>query len=355
MADERKPSNGDAPDTSVDTSVEEAIREATSIEQARDREQASPGALLRGARLAKKLETKEVAATLNVDPWMLDALEHDEYAALGAPVFAKGHLRKYAAALGLDDSDVLVAYYQREGAREAPPLVAESILRVEAARGRGLGWVAPSLGVLALSVIALALFLYFQPNDSAESARAATPQPETVVSVSGAERSQQLRLPSAAAPSESAATPPPVQAPSSNTAASTTAITPQPLVTSKPVSVARVDTPAPQPVTAPERAAPEPQPDQAPAQAAPSRASQVRVTLNFDGDSWVEIYDSERRKLLYDMGRAGSRRTVTGDGPLQVFLGKASDVDVRVNGQPYTVERITSRGTARFYVDRTGR
>jgi cytoskeleton protein RodZ len=192
-------------------------------------------------------------------------------------------------------------------------------------------------------------------QDAAQSARAATPQPETVVSVSGAERSQQLRLPSAAAPSESAATPPPVQAPSSNTAASTTAITPQPLVTSKPVSVARVDTPAPQPVTAPERAAPEPQPDQAPAQAAPSRASQVRVTLNFDGDSWVEIYDSERRKLLYDMGRAGSRRTVTGDGPLQVFLGKASDVDVRVNGQPYTVERITSRGTARFYVDRTGR
>ena len=66
---------------------------------------------------------------------MLDALEHDEYAALGAPVFAKGHLRKYAAALGLDDGDVLVAYYQREGAREAPPLIAESILRVEAGRG----------------------------------------------------------------------------------------------------------------------------------------------------------------------------------------------------------------------------
>ncbi|MEO1575505.1 MAG: helix-turn-helix domain-containing protein, partial [Pseudomonadota bacterium] len=142
-------------------------------DRARDREEASPGALLRAARLAKKLETREIAATLNVDPWMLDALEHDEYAALGAPVFAKGHLRKYAAALGLDDGDVLVAYYQREGAREAPPLIAESILRVEAERGRGLGWVAPAAGVLALSVIALALFLYLQPDDGADAARAA--------------------------------------------------------------------------------------------------------------------------------------------------------------------------------------
>ena len=55
------------------------------------------------------------------------------------------------------------------------------------------------------------------------------------------------------------------------------------------------------------------------------------------------------------MGRAGSRRTVSGDGPLQVFLGKAVDVNVRVNGEPYSVERISQLGTARFYVDRDAR
>lgn len=326
-----------------------------------DREESSPGALLRAARLAKKLETKEIAATLNVDPWMLDALEHDEYAALGAPVFAKGHLRKYAAALGIDDGDVLVAYYQREGVREQPPLIAESILRVEAERGRGLGWLAPALGVLALSAIALALFFYFQPNDGPGTTRAASAQTEAVTTDTTGERSQRLRLPQASATDDAS---------SSATEPAAPDISDVPVGTGQTVATEPA-APPPQnsaPAAAPEPSEPEPRrvsrtrpaPATAtPAAAAPQRpagpADPVRVTLDFSGDSWVEIYDASRRKLIYDMGRAGSRRSVTGDGPLQVFLGKASDVRVRVNGEPYAVERITRLGTARFYVDHNAR
>lgn len=363
----------------------------------------TPGEMLRVARVEKNLETKEIAASLNVDPWMLDALEHDEYAALGAPVFAKGHLRKYAAALGLDEGDLLVSYYQVEGTREAPPpLIAESILRVEARRNRGLGWIAPAAGVFALAVIAVGLFLYFQPEGGADAAQAATTEPEPSAVSTGA-RSQSLRLPTAPA-GDTASSPAAVAPPSASTtaptvsstternaASDTTASTPPPPTRSE--TAAPVRAPNTAPITAKTEPEPRPSPNvsgrdtanessglssgsssvaapvrvasAAPAVASAAAASRpataptgtgeaVRVTLDFDGDSWVEVYDANRRKLLYDMGEAGTRRTVSGDGPLQVFLGKAVDVNIRIDGEPFSVPRISRLGTARFYATSDG-
>ena len=40
----------------------------------------------------------------------MTALERDDFAALGAPVFVKGHLRRYAALLGLAEDEILGAY-----------------------------------------------------------------------------------------------------------------------------------------------------------------------------------------------------------------------------------------------------
>ena len=320
----------------------------------------TPGAMLRQARQDKKLDTKEIAATMNVDPWMLDALEHDEYGALGAPVFAKGHLRKYAKALGLDEGDVMVAYYQRDGTREAPPLVAESILRVERNQGANLNWLAPAAGVLALAVIALVLFLYFQPNDSAESARAAAVVPTAEeIDTQADERTLSLPLSRTEPAAESA------PATSSSAAPKPVESMPEPAVAPEPEPLSQ---PEPEPVRV--ASAPEPEPQSEPPtqtratqrdQVAPelrgglstrlSSPDEVRVTLSFEGESWVEVYDANRAKLIYDMGESGTRRSVSGPGPLQVFLGKAVDVEVMVNGRPYAVPRVSRLGTARFYVD----
>lgn len=320
----------------------------------------SPGELLRAARLKKKLDTKEVAATLNVDPWMLDALEHDEYGALGAPVFAKGHLRKYAAALGLNGDDLMVAYYQRDGTREAPPLVAESIMRVEAANGPRIAWLAPAAGVLALAIVALGVFLYLQPNRGAENARAATAVdvPESTVMTDDA-RSTTLRLPGAGVSPEPDAksdartsTTPPVSAPATTTAATE----PQPEPVSRAPQRAPAQTPPPKPAPvvvepadiepAPVRVARASTPQSEPTSAAP-----VTIALSFRGESWVEVYDGKRGKLLYGLGEEGTTRTLEGAAPINVFLGKASEVDVSVNGRPYAVPRVSRSGTARFDVD----
>ena len=60
-----------------------------------------PGPMLRRARESRGLTPQQAAEQLNLDVSVVEALERDDLAALGAPVFAKGHLRRYGAMLGL--------------------------------------------------------------------------------------------------------------------------------------------------------------------------------------------------------------------------------------------------------------
>lgn len=58
------------------------------------------GARLRSARERRRMTILQAAERLHVDPDMLEALEADNFAALGAPVYLKGHLRHYAELVG---------------------------------------------------------------------------------------------------------------------------------------------------------------------------------------------------------------------------------------------------------------
>jgi hypothetical protein len=84
---------------------------------------ASAGARLRAARERKGMSVVEAADALRVDPVLVEALERDDYAALGAPVFAKGHLRRYAMLTGESIDELLLLYHQRAGVQEVLPLV----------------------------------------------------------------------------------------------------------------------------------------------------------------------------------------------------------------------------------------
>lgn len=58
------------------------------------------GARLRGAREARGLTTLQAAEKLHVDARILEALEADDFGALGAAVYVRGHLRRYAELIG---------------------------------------------------------------------------------------------------------------------------------------------------------------------------------------------------------------------------------------------------------------
>lgn len=70
---------------------------------------ASPGMRLRTAREALGLSIETAAERLHLNSALVLAMEEDRFALLGAPVFARGHLRNYAALLGIPESDVIGA------------------------------------------------------------------------------------------------------------------------------------------------------------------------------------------------------------------------------------------------------
>src|SRR5210317_784886 len=81
------------------------------------------GELLANARREQQISVHEIAKELHLDEPKVRALERNEFDVLGAPVFAKGHLRKYAQLVGVDEGDVMADYYQLNRSGGMPPLV----------------------------------------------------------------------------------------------------------------------------------------------------------------------------------------------------------------------------------------
>lgn len=69
-----------------------------------------PGDLLRAARELAGLTTMDIASDLHLDLRTVEALEASNFENLGAPVYARGYLSRYARLLGLSDAAVLQAY-----------------------------------------------------------------------------------------------------------------------------------------------------------------------------------------------------------------------------------------------------
>lgn len=112
------------------------------------------GARLRAAREARGLTTLQAAEKLHVDPRILEALEAENFAALGARVYARGHLRRYAELVGESPAELQSLYADAPQAagpdltripHRAPPahstrLVALALLVLVAVAVAGVLW-----------------------------------------------------------------------------------------------------------------------------------------------------------------------------------------------------------------------
>jgi hypothetical protein len=92
-----------------------------------------------------------------------------------------------------------------------------------------------------------------------------------------------------------------------------------------------------------------------PAGPSPLPNGHVRVGLSFEVDSWVEIYDGSGQAVLYDLGRAGSGRTIAAAAPLSVTLGNAAGVRLVVNGRQTPLPAVPAgQSVARFTIEPDG-
>ena len=113
----------------------------------------SPGARLRGAREARGMSIEDVAERMRLNAALVLAMEEDRVALLGAPVFARGHLRNYAALVGVDEREVI-----EPGELPEPSFVPAIALRTRV-RDRAR-WLWP-VAAIALAVLVVAAFWWW--------------------------------------------------------------------------------------------------------------------------------------------------------------------------------------------------
>ena len=266
------------------------------------------GARLRSARERSRLTILQAAERLHLDPDVLEALEADNFAALGAPVYIKGHLRHYAELVG-ESAEALFALYSQGTQAPAPDLTRiPKPLPDDTSR-----LVAPAVVVVVVFAVAGTAWWGLSLSHRSWVLTASHPVPFAV----------------------SATTPMP-QA--------------QPAPVTQPVHLALTGgTAEPQARAAVVPAVVESKP------ATPAHG-QIVAVFTYSADSWTEVYDATGRRLLYGLSGGPATRKLQGVPPLSVMLGDASAVTIQVGGRAASIARfVRADHAARFLIAADGR
>jgi cytoskeleton protein RodZ len=247
------------------------------------------GERLAEARRELQISVHEIAKELHLDEPKVRALERNEFDTLGAPVFAKGHLKTYAQLVSVDVADVLSDYYHLTRATTAPPVISS---RPKVRRELSPGpWIA---AIVVIIIVASAYWWFSSPVQ---------PEPD-VVEPAGVDDGMVVTPPSTE--DETAVTQPEADDPTA------------------------VDLPVQEPVAEPVVAVePEPEP--------PVDDGQMHMLVTYSGDCWTEITDSSGRRLLFALGKDGRTVELSGAEPFNVLFGNPGNVSLRVNGQDYAL------------------
>ncbi len=253
------------------------------------------GERLEQARRELNISVFEVAKELHLDEPKVRALECNDFDVLGAPVFAKGHLRKYAHLVGVDEDDVIADYYHMTRSEGVPPVVVgKSRIGQELSPG-------PWIAVVIVVIVAAVSYWWFATRSEPDSAPVPVPE-EAARPGSTGHRSTANDEPvvlALATPDDKLAAAAPILKPATQT----------------------------------------------------PRAGEMFLVLSFTGDCWTEISDATGRRLFYEMGRAGQSVELTGKAPLTALFGNAGNVRASVNGTNYPISPPNSAGrTARLKI-----
>ncbi len=258
------------------------------------------GERLAEARRAQQITVLEIAKELHLDEAKVRALERNDFDVIGAAVFAKGHLRKYAQLVKVDEADLMLDYYQLNRSAAMPQVVStRPKLRRDASSG-------PWIAAFSVIIIAGATYWWFA-GGTAVTGRAATAE-------------------ISALPQENAAG--------------------TPIETDAADEANNIGLPEPKTALLVEAIG-------EPADAATGEplVAGLRMTLSYIGDCWTEITDANGNRLFFDLGTSGRRVVLSGEAPFNVLFGNVENVRIQVNGLPYTIPTADRSGrTARLTI-----
>ncbi|WP_435851333.1 helix-turn-helix domain-containing protein [Streptomyces thermolilacinus] len=244
----------------------------------------SIGRALHDARVAANLTVEEVSNSTRVRVPIVHAIEEDDFSRCGGDVYARGHVRTLARAVGLDPAALVEQYDAEHGGRPAPtpaaPMFEAERIRPERRRPN---WTAAMVAAL-VAVIGFVGFTLFGQDDSGNSRNVA-------------------------------------EAP------------------------AAVKSPSQAPKPAPSK--PAPAPTESAIAAVPQDKVTVKLTA-IDDKSWISAKARDGKLLFDGLLMKGDSKTFQDDERLDLILGNAGAIELFVNGKkvedefaPGQVERLT--------------
>ena len=271
------------------------------------------GDKLRITRERRGFSPEQVSEALHLDEAVIIALEQGHFETLGAPVYVRGHLKAYAQLLGLATDEFLGSFPDAD-----PETVVAPVLQ---RRGGAPATVNPVLMVGGGLVVLLGLLL-------GTYVLIGTEDPEITVA-----DDRELSVPVADLSPGSALT-------GEDTVADDAKL-PQ---VRRTVVIPEVVVESPEAVDEADNIVP-------PTETTASRpVATMRLGLQFNQESWVEISDANRR-LLFGLQREGYRREITGEPPFNLLIGNASGVIMTIDDEPFDVPVSRMRGkVARFEI-----
>ncbi|MFJ5614288.1 helix-turn-helix domain-containing protein [Streptomyces sp. NPDC093221] len=233
----------------------------------------SVGHALAQARIAAGLSIDEVSTSTRVRVPIVQSIEQDDFSRCGGDVYARGHIRTLARAVGVDPEPLVDQYVAEHIGEEAPapvaPLYEAQKIRSEPRRAN---WTAAMVAAI-VAVVGFVGFTVFTGGSGGDKTAANSPSPSATTSA--------------------------------------------PAVTQSPQS---------------NGADPKTDPTDSAIAAAPPGKVTVKISAE-SGTSWVQASDGNGKQLFQKSLKKGESQTFTDDKKIKLVVGNAGAVKLFVNGK----------------------
>ncbi len=300
-----------------------------------------PGDKLRIARESRDLSIEDVATRLKLDVRKIRALEQGDIADFAAPVFAAGYLRTYARLMELSEEEVLADFTELASVHEQVIDPASAVnnetygkMTTEISsqfslRDKSSGNYLGKIGLAGAVIVGLVYFLW--PVTEGEQADVVSPNTNSLLT----KQTVEIAVPSLEVVTE--------EKRADTQATETQSLVEKPVVEKQIVETEQSELASPEmpaePVVIPEVET---------ETLAVGQSSEL--ILIFNSDSWAEVQDARGQRLVYRLGKSGTRSVVKGIAPFTVQLGYVQGVDILYNGAAYDLSQYASRRSVRLRI-----
>ncbi|CAM2833442.1 RodZ domain-containing protein [Pseudoalteromonas distincta] len=273
-------------------------------------EQPTVGQILKNHREQANVSIATIAAPLKLSELQIKRLENDEFALLGPITFVKGYIKNYCRELKVDSAPILAMMPAPPEPTKPANMQSFSRRTEKEANDSRLMF----FSYLILAIVIGSSALWFWQN--------ATPIEEQTSNINVANSKMSERQAA------------------------------QPSISEQQQQADIDDESLLESQNAPTEISTSPEAVTETAPIASNNASQEdassTIVMNFNGESWVEIYDGEGEKIAFGVKKAGYIMTVSGTPPFSVVLGKHDAVDITLNGEPVDVSAFPKNRLAKF-------